>query len=609
MAMHKSRGLLVFFPKTDTTMHIKATLSSALCCLAFADGAAQNAASEIRCGFDGGIPSDFTLIDADGNTPSSDLVKYGFSVGTPWVAYYVEKEQNFVAASTSWYEKSGTSSDWLILPPITVESADAVVAWRAKATDSRYSDGYAVYVTTGDGQSVADFDTSAPLFSVNAEASTWTRHSVSLAKYVGQTVRIAFVNNSTDCSMLYLDDIFAGKPKAARVELDMPYVVKPTDKVTVKGTVTTDLETTVKGFTVGYKYGDSNLTKTFADAEIAPGAACSFEFDTDSAVALGAEATVSVWAEHDGDSSYAERTLQSCSQKMVVEELTGSWCGYCVRGAVNMKSMLQKHPDTFIGIAIHSGDFLSADEYLSYIYSLASNAGTVGYPCSVTSRDYTMGTGIDLWNELYDYITAQPIKATVGLSIEPSGVDGEYTATSRTVFNLAAMGGLYRMAYAIIENDVYEPDDARYRQHNSYAGGTTPMDGYENLDEYVTDYHFEHVARGTIGAPEGISGSLPEYIEAGKEYVHATTFQLPDAVLNADNVQVVAMIVNTHDGTIVNADRINLTNAQTSIGHTPTNGGQRQSQLHTIDGRTANNSCRGLIIVRNADGTVRKIVR
>ncbi len=591
-------------------MHIKATLSLMLCCLAFADGAAQEAASEIRCGFDGGIPSDFTLIDADGNTPSPDLSKYGFSVGTPWVAYYVEKEQNFVAASTSWYEKSGTSSDWLILPPITVGSAESVVSWRAKATDSRYSDGYAVYVTTGEGLSVADFDISAPLFSTKAEASAWTRHSISLAQYAGQTVRIAFVNNSTDCSVLYLDDIFAGKPKAARVVLEMPYVVKPTDKVTVKGSVATDLDTVVKGFTMGYEYGDSKHTKTFADAEIAPDSVYAFEFAPDSAVALGTAATVSVWAEHGGDSSTVERTLQSRSQKMVVEELTGSWCGYCVRGTVNMKHMLQKHPDTFIGIAVHSGDFLSVDDYSLYVYTLASKAGNVGYPCSVTGRDYTMGTGVDQWNELYDYITAQPIEATVGLSIEPTGIDGEYTATSSVVFNAQSLGSRYRLAYAIMENDVYEPDDARYRQHNSYAGGTTPMDGYENLDEYVTDYHFEHVARGTIGEPEGIGGSLPEYIEAGKEYEHKVTFQLPDAVLNADNVQVVAMIVDTRDNTIVNADRVNLTGTQAYIAHTRSDCGQRQDRFYTIDGCAASGSSRGLIIVQNVkDGSVRKIVR
>ncbi len=590
-------------------MHIKATLSFLLCCLAFADGMAQGAGSEIRCGFDGGIPSDFTLIDADGNTPSSDLGKYGFSAGTPWVAYYMEKEQNFVAASTSWYEQSGTSSDWLILPPITIESAEAIVSWRAKATDSRYSDGYAVYVTTGDGLSVADFDTTAPIFSTKAEASAWTRHSVSLAQYAGQTVRIAFVNNSTDCSVLYLDDIFAGKPKAARVTLDMPYVVKPTDKVTVKGTVSTDLDTVVKGFSVGYKYGNSECTKTFADAELAPGTAYGFEFAPDSTIDLGSAATIGVWAEHDGDRTTVERTLQSRSQKMVVEELTGSWCGYCVRGTVNMKRMLQKYPDTFIGIAVHSGDFLSIDEYCLYIYNIASKNGSVGYPCSVTNRDYTMDTGVDQWDELYDDITALPIEGTIGLSIEPSRIDGEYTATSRVMFNSQSLGGRYRLAYAIMENDVYESDDTRYRQHNSYAGGTTPMDGYENLGEYVTDYHFNHVARGTIDAPEGIGGSLPEYIEAGKEYEHGVTFRLPDAVLNADNVQVVAMIIDTRDNTVVNADRANLTGTQTAIDCTRINGGQPQTRLYTIDGRAANASSRGLLIVRNADGSARKIVR
>ncbi len=590
-------------------MHIKATLSFMLCCLALADSMAQDAVSEIRCGFDGGIPSSFTLIDADGHTPSSDLGKYGFSVGTPWVAYYVEKEQNFVAASTSWYEQSGTSSDWLILPPITIKDAEAIVSWRAKATDSRYSDGYAVYVTTGEGQSVADFDTTAPLFSTKAEASTWTRHSINLAQYVGQTVRIAFVNNSTDCSVLYLDDVFVGKPKAARVSLDMPYVVKPTDKVTVKGSVSTDLDTAVKGFTVGYQYGKNECTKTFADAELAPGTTYDFAFDPDSTIDLGSATTLSVWAEHDGDSSHVERTLQSRSQKMVVEELTGSWCGYCVRGTVNMKHMLQKHPDTFIGIAVHSGDFLSVDDYSLYVYTLASKAGDVGFPCSVTGRDYTMGTGVDQWNELYDYITALPIEATVGLSIEPTGIDGEYTATSSVMFNAQSLGSRYRLAYAIMENDVYEPDDARYRQHNSYAGGSQPMDGYENLGEYVTNYHFDHVARGTIGAPEGIDGSLPEYIEPGKEYEHQVTFQLPDSVLNADNVQVVAMIIDNRDNTIVNAERVNLTDTPMSLGGIRTNRCHQKERFYTIDGRATTSDRRGLLIVRNADGTVRKMVR
>ena len=173
-----------------------------LCCASVA-GAAQSAVSE-RYDFSKGIPSDFILIDNDGNTPSVDVTRYGFSVGTPWVSHYVEKEDNYVAASTSWYAASGTSDDWMILPQFTVADADAVVSWRAKADNAMFSDGYAVYISEGGGE-ISDFDKLKPLFTVAAEQAEWTFHSVSLADYVGKTVRVAFVNNSTDCSMLYVD--------------------------------------------------------------------------------------------------------------------------------------------------------------------------------------------------------------------------------------------------------------------------------------------------------------------------------------------------------------------------------------------------------------------
>lgn len=71
-------------------------LLGALCWLS-TGMAAQAADDGARYDFTNGIPADFTLIDADGNTPSADIAPYGFSVGTPWVAYYVESEQNHVA--------------------------------------------------------------------------------------------------------------------------------------------------------------------------------------------------------------------------------------------------------------------------------------------------------------------------------------------------------------------------------------------------------------------------------------------------------------------------------------------------------------------------------
>ncbi len=55
-------------------------LLGALCWLS-TGMAAQAAGDGARYDFTNGIPADFTLIDADGNTPSADIAPYGFSVG------------------------------------------------------------------------------------------------------------------------------------------------------------------------------------------------------------------------------------------------------------------------------------------------------------------------------------------------------------------------------------------------------------------------------------------------------------------------------------------------------------------------------------------------
>ena len=135
--------------------------------------------------FSEGIPSTFTLVDNDGRTPSTDMQKLGFAVGTPWVAADEGKNGNMVAASTSWYKNAGQSDDWMITPPVNVKEAKAVLSWRAKASDKDYRDGYKVYVSTT-GSGIECFDKTAPLFQTSKENAEWTRHEVSLADYAGQ---------------------------------------------------------------------------------------------------------------------------------------------------------------------------------------------------------------------------------------------------------------------------------------------------------------------------------------------------------------------------------------------------------------------------------------
>ena len=541
----------------------------------------QAADGVARYDFTGGIPADFTLIDADGNTPSADIASYGFSVGTPWVTHYVEDEQNYVAASTSWYAQSGTSDDWMILSAVNVETADAVVAWRARATDANFSDGYAVYISEG-GNAIDDFDKAHPLFTTAAESSEWTYHRVSLDAYVGKTVRIAFVNNSTDCSLLYIDDILVGTPQPARIISGMRPIVKPTDEIIVQGTVTTDMTEPVKGFTVGYEWNGTEHQVEFSDTELVPGESVPFSISTGNYIEAGGHETYSVWAEAGGRRSLTDVEIASHVNKVVAEELTGSWCGWCVRGIVALEETKKAHPEQFIAIAVHGNDFLESPEYTDYIAGLI---GSSGYPNSVVNRDRNTAGDPEYIPVRFEQKARAPIEGYV--TLETGGEDGLYEATAKVALNSNGLDGRYRMAYAIVENDVYEEGNSNYVQHNSYAGGANgEMGGYEDLPEYVTDFHFQDVARGTIGDPSGIEGSLPLRMDAGREYVTTESFTLPETVLNVDNVYIVAMLIDTRSSGIVNADMAKLTaDDPAGIANPGVNTEPERVEIYTLDGR------------------------
>ena len=153
--------------------------------------------------------SSWTVIDGDGLTPASSMSH----INSAWVRYnrggqtpnYGGPDNDFAAISTSWYTPAGTSNDWLISPTVTISGTNPHLIWDAKAQDGNYPDGYRVMLSTTGGNTIADFD--VELFSITAEYSDWETRKIDLASYIGQSIRFAFVNNSTDQYVLLIDNI------------------------------------------------------------------------------------------------------------------------------------------------------------------------------------------------------------------------------------------------------------------------------------------------------------------------------------------------------------------------------------------------------------------
>ncbi|MDG4946100.1 choice-of-anchor J domain-containing protein [Weeksellaceae bacterium KMM 9713] len=182
---------------------------------------------------DGPGVAEWIFIDNDGNTPAEQVSDFL----TAWVIKdrggeapnYGGPDGDFAAASTSWYDPAGQSDDWMISPEISIPATgDISVKWDAKAQDPDYPDGYSLMVSPTAGTTIADF--TETLFSIAQENGEWTTRVSSLADYAGQTIRLAWVNNSTDMFVLLVDNISVEELSGETP--DCPSLISPANEAT-----------------------------------------------------------------------------------------------------------------------------------------------------------------------------------------------------------------------------------------------------------------------------------------------------------------------------------------------------------------------------------------
>lgn len=154
--------------------------------------------------FETGIPVTYTIVDNDGLTPNAAVAEYTEA----WILKTDPLDaMNSVVSSTSYFEPIGESERWLITPAITLGPFGNVLFWDALSHDPSFPDGYRILVSTTDTQLASFTDT---LFYVFAElADDWNTRSTSLSQLGidGQTVHIAFINETDNGFKLYLDNI------------------------------------------------------------------------------------------------------------------------------------------------------------------------------------------------------------------------------------------------------------------------------------------------------------------------------------------------------------------------------------------------------------------
>lgn len=285
------------------------------------------------------------------------------------------------------------------------------------------------------------------------------------------------------------------------------------------------------------------------------------------------------------------------SRKVVVEEATGTWCGFCVRGIAGIEKMYKEYPDNFIAIAIHDDTEMGGAENYDAILNKIS-----GYPGCIVNRLDKYITDPNEWDLRY-IIDMEKELGIAKIEAKANWTDDTKTSvkvstTSR--FAYSDDNANVKIAYVVTENGV-----GPYAQKNYYAGGGYgELDGWENKGEKVPVI-YDDVARGIYDF-NGVTGSVPAAINTKDDYNYEYTVTLPSNVSNADNVNIITLLIDNETGEILNADMVKP-GAPTGI-NAVNNGNATESARYNAAGQMITAPQKGINIIKMSNGVTRKVI-
>lgn len=150
----------------------------------------------------GNIPNTFTLYN-DKNTPNEASPDYSY-FDKAWKVLR-DIDGNGKAASISFFKKDAIANRWMITPSISLQTASTPqLHFRVMAGHATIRDGISVRLSTTTNDSLA-FTT--VLKTIREAKENWTDYVIDLSEYKNQSVYIAFIQNSVNKYIVYVDDI------------------------------------------------------------------------------------------------------------------------------------------------------------------------------------------------------------------------------------------------------------------------------------------------------------------------------------------------------------------------------------------------------------------
>jgi len=266
----------------------------------------------------------------------------------------------------------------------------------------------------------------------------------------------------------------------------------------------------------------------------------------------------------------------SAEKKVLMEENTGTWCGYCIDGAVVMDDLVAQHGDNIIPVVVHDGDEMEFLDSLRYSFSVTS------FPGALIDRTKPSSAGI-YEKEAYgrgswaSRVSDQLSKFTpVNVTIDHTWDAGSREIIANVNLNyIDNSAGDARIVLMILE-DSMTGTGFGWDQGNYYDG--TIGHPYYGAGQSVVGFIHKHVLRDYAeGGCFGVDNMIPHFVSAGSSYQHTFNYTLPTD-FDANQITLVAAVVKYSQGndaayvgvrgqkTVYNAESVHLMDFSTPSG-------------------------------------------
>ena len=256
-------------------------------------------------------------------------------------------------------------------------------------------------------------------------------------------------------------------------------------------------------------------------------------------------------------------------RKVVMEEFTGTWCGYSPRGIETINMLKELYPNNFIPIENHISFDVNepmydpGNGYYRILGPISTGRfrpfGKVGaVPSCIVNRKEWYDPSPDILKEI---IAAEKNNAIAQIMAQACFYDADSTkvlVTTQSQFGFNSRGSeKYSIAYVVLEDHV-----GPYWQANYFAG-TQLSEEYKYLEWWIrqnggVEMYYDNVARGIYDSWLGSSETIPPMIMAGETYNGQYLLTLPETIQQKKNVHLAVLLMDKQTGEILNADHANI---------------------------------------------------